>query len=244
MDLQIVMRTARRVDGLVNYLRTTLVFLGQQGIPAERIHVFPTAVDLSWVPIDAKRRCTLHVPDRDYRSTENMGVMLSQAPPCDWVLALEDDLRPCADFLGSASRWIEVHMAAHRLATFFAVSVTPQMVSAAQRQESSVPVPMPKWNSSVAVAMRWEDARACGRWVLDHAPTWRVGPGFESWATHRGSDKMLAAWHQEAYPDLPDGLASVPCLVQHEGRVSSLRGLGRFGYVRAPVFTGRAWGAA
>lgn len=240
-DIQIVMRTVdRRIED--SYLANTVAALKRQGVPAERIHLFPTAPGLRYINEATRSACTLHVPARTYRATENMGIALLGAPPCEWVLHLEDDVKLCADFLGSVSRWIDAHVnESHRLLTFFTPDHRP-MREAVRNQQAAFTFPLEKWASAVAVAMRGEDAEPCGRWILDKAPTWRVGPNYPPWATHRGSDKMLAAWQVQAYPDVREALGSCPCFVQHLGKVSSLRSLGHFKYVQAPVYTGLAWG--
>lgn len=173
-----------------------------------------------------------------------MGIALLSAPKCDWVLHLEDDVRPCQDFLGSVGRWLQVCTTErHRLATFFAISIAKELIIATGQGIPAIEFPLGQWTSSVAAAIRWEDAQLCGAWILENAKTWRVGPEFPDWARYRGADKMLAAWQQVAYPELPDAVASAPCLVEHEGNVSSLSRFGRFRFVKAPVFTGQAWGS-
>ena len=238
-DYQIVMRTVDR--GTTNYLTNTIASLADQGVPPERIHLFPTAPNIRYISPRTLRRCTLHAPARQYRATENMGVALLGAPQCAWVIHLEDDVRLCADFVGSASRWLDAHATeAHRLFTFFAPDarlIRPSIVL----RRPTFQFPIEKWASAVAVAMRGADAGPCGRWILDAAPTWRVGPSYPPWANHRGSDKMLAAWQAQAYPDVREALGSCPCFVQHLGKVSSLSRFGRFRYVTAPVFDGLAW---
>lgn len=240
LNLQIVIRAIDRRPS--NYLSSTVAGLHGQGIPADRIHVFPTAPPTHWIDALTRGRCTVHEPARAYRATENMGIALAGAPSCDWVVHLEDDVRICQDFLGSVSRWIEAHAKGDtRLVSFFTPSIRREMLSAFGRV-SALPFTLHRWTSSVCVALRYEDAQACGAWILEHAGTWRVGPGFASWATHRGADKMIAAWQAVAYPSCDLALASVPCLVEHVGRTSSLKSLGRFPFVQAPIYTGRAWG--
>lgn len=245
MDLRIVMRTLDR-QIRPSYLARTVTHLRRQGIQPDQLHVYPTDPVISWIEPAIRVACTLHRPARKYRATENMGIALRDAPACDWVLHLEDDVRPCADLLGSITRWIEAHVTEdHRLLTFFAPSLKHPMHRAVKAETAVLPCPLPDaWTSGVAVALRWSDAQACGQWILDHAATWRTGPQYPAWAKHRGADKMIAAWHAEAYPMIHEGLASVPCFVEHEGQLSSLRRFGRFGFVKAPVFTGRAWGIA
>lgn len=243
-DLQIVMRTMNR--GIApSYLQRTIARCAAQLIPADRIHVFPTAPDVRWIDVKTRTRCTVHVPARTYTAPENMGVALSEAPACEWVIHLEDDIRPCLDVLPSMARWVATYMTADdRLASFFTPGHPELMQAVAHAGASSMSLPLTGWNSAVALAMRWEDAIACGAWITAQAPTWRLGQGFQRWAHLRGADKMIAAWHQHAYPQLPNALASVPCFVEHEGQVSSLRHLGSFKYVKAPIFTGQSWGLA
>jgi hypothetical protein len=239
-DFQIVIRAIDRAP--MAYLSSTVAGLHGQGIPKDRIHVFPTAPGTSWIDRLTRGRATVHEPARLYRATENMGIALGGAPACEWVIHLEDDARICRDFLGSVGRWIDAHVNdGVRLVSFFTPSIRRQMQLAAG-QVSALSFPLDRWTSSVCVALRGPDAAAAGPWILATAPTWRVGPNFPSWATHRGADKMIAAWQRVAYPTVPNALASVPCLVQHVGRTSSLRRLGRFEFVQAPVFTGEPWG--
>lgn len=240
-DLQIVIRAVDRRP--IHYLSTTIAGLHYQGIEADRIHVFPTAPGTAWIDKLTRGRCVVHEPARIYRATENMGIALSGAPPCEWVIHLEDDVKVCQDFVGSISRWIDAHVdASTRLVSFFTPSIRRQMIAAhASGSISAIPFPLDRWCSSVCAAIRSDDARRCGPWILEHAATWRTGPGFAAWATHRGADKMIAAWQAEAYPEIPTALASVPCLVEHVGRQSSLSRLGRFAFVQAPVFTGKPW---
>lgn len=240
-DLQIVIRTCERGP---NYLSSTVAGLHGQEIPKDRIHVFPTNPHTRWIDALTRGRATVHEPARAYKATENMGIALSSAPACEWVIHLEDDVRICQDFLGSVSRWLNRYaLGSTRLYSFFTPSIRREMLSA-YPSVSALAFRLDRWTSSVCVALRYEDAQACGRWILEHADTWRVGPQFQEWANKRGADKMIAAWQAVAYPASDLALASVPCLVQHVGRVSTLKHLGRFGFVEAPVFTGQAWGAS
>src|SRR5690606_2064806 len=144
------------------------------------------------------RGCIVHAPARAYKATENMGIALLGAPACDWVLHLEDDVKPCADLIGSVTRWLEQH--AHegvRLTSFFTPSIKKaDMRAAHDAGATALPFPTTRWASAVAFAMRWTDAQACGQWILDHASTWRVGPDYPTWANARGADRMVGAWHQ------------------------------------------------
>lgn len=241
MEIQYVMRTVDR--GIrPTYLQNTIGHLHRQGIPRERIHVCPTMPDLGWIDPTTAGRCTLHEPDRRYSAPENMGITLLAAPRCDWVVQLEDDIKPCNDFAGSIDRWLTKYAGDYRLISFFVVTIRRDIVRAAAVGRGCVPFPLDQWASSCAIAMRWDDARACGAWIAEHASTWRTGNGFPVWANSRGADKMLAAWQAEAYPLTKYAAASAPCLVEHEGKISSLKGLGRFPYCRAALFTGQAWG--
>ena len=244
MTLSIVMRTASRRGG-PDYLTRTLRQIAGQRVPPSQVHLFPTAPDVRMTP-EARGACTVHAPDRAYRATENMGVALLGAPPCDWVLHLEDDVKPCRDLIGSVTRWLSMHAREDvRLVSFFTPSIKAVTMREAHASGvSALAFPITRWTSAVAFAMRWADAQACGRWILDHADTWRVGPDYPEWANARGADRMVGAWHEATYPHITEALTSVPCLVEHIGHISTLRGLGRFGFVKAPLFVGQAWNRA
>jgi hypothetical protein len=172
-------------------------------------------------------------------ATENMGIALGAAPKCDWVLHLEDDVTPCREFLPSVMRWIERH--ARETARLVSFYLTPRMAAGALRSPGVRAFPVPSFQAAQAFALRWDDAQACSQWIAAHAPTWRVGPAWPGWAHKRGSDRMVAAWHQAAYAEIADGIASDPCFVEHEGQVSSLRAIKAFRFHRAAVFTGEPW---
>lgn len=243
MRLAILMRTADRGAGR-NYVASTMKQLREQGVGADTIHLFPTSQELKWLPVGARESCVCHVPPKSYTATENMGVCLSNAPDADWVIHLEDDVRICHDFMGSVERWIQAHADPYLIASFFTPQSPEAMGKAMHEGAPAVVLPVGKLNSAVALALRPADARACGAWITSAAPAWRTGSGYPAWAHRRGADKMIAAWHQSAYPFQPNLIAAVPDFVQHEGSVSNLRGLGSFRYVRSTRFTGQAWGTA
>src|SRR5690606_15447431 len=64
VTLQIVMRTASRRGG-PDYLTRTMRNLGRQRVPAELVHLFPTAPDTR-VTMEARRGCIVHAPARAY----------------------------------------------------------------------------------------------------------------------------------------------------------------------------------
>jgi hypothetical protein len=240
MTVEVIMTTADRrgrLQGLggaipaQNYVGQTLMALAAQGV---RPHVFPTHKDTRWLgpllsglPVQPH----LHVPARHLNRIENGAAAMLGAPPCDWVLHLEDDIEPCSDLMGSVTRWLTKHAREDRRIVLFWSRDTYEAV------DGPADHPSGKLFGAVAVALRRPDALAFGEWVTRHARRWRSGT-----ARIRGFDKMLRQWHQQQYPDLPFISASVPSLVQHIGRASSLSHLQPHGdFWQSPSFTGAAY---
>lgn len=225
MTVRIVMTTADR-GAAHNYLAETLRLLGAQ---AAAVDLFPTDPDVRWI---GQTPGPIHVPTRTLTRIENGGRALLDAPPCDWVVHLEDDVRPCRDFLPSVARFLDrFERPDRKLVLLWSRDRYPGRSSAPDH-------PIDLLFGAVAVAMRRADALALGAWALEHAPTWRTGE-----ARLRGFDKMMAAWHRARYPYIKALTAARPSLVQHVGRTSSLAHLKpRGGFWQSPTFTGEAFG--
>lgn len=240
MTVGVVMTTADRVgrrQGIgerlpaQNYIGRTLEALSAQGIAP---HLFPTNRDVRWLePILAPLSVApvLHIPARPLNRIENGVTALLGAPACEWVLHLEDDVQPCADVLGSVTRWLTRHAREdRRIALFWSKDEYAAVDGVGDH-------PRDQLFGAVAVAMRRSDALDCGDWIARHARRWRSGT-----ARLRGFDKLIRAWHRDRYPDLPAVSASVPSLFQHIGKSSSLSHLyPRGGFWTSPTFTGAAY---
>lgn len=241
MTISVVMTTADRRgrrQGIgepvpaQNYVGRSLAALAEQGA---RPHLFATDPDVRWLraivaPLPVPPH--LHVPVRPLNRIENGAAAMLGAPPCDWVLHLEDDVQPCADALGSVARWLKQHARTDRRIVLFWSRDTYAGVDGAADHPSG------RLFGAVAVALRREDALDFGDWVTRHARRWRSGT-----ARLRGFDKMLRQWHQQRYPENPFISASVPSLFQHIGKASSLSHLYPHGdFWTSPTFTGAVYG--
>ncbi len=243
MTVGVVMTTANRTHArqgigtgapLQNYVGTTLAALAAQGVAP---HLFATAPNIKWLrpflaELPSDCRPELHVPTRLLSRIENGAAAMLGAPECDWVLHLEDDVRPCADALGSVRRWLAHHAREdRRLVLFWSRDTYPGAVDVGDH-------PRDQLFGAVAVALRRDDALDFGAWVKRHARRWRSGT-----ARLRGFDKMLRAWHRDRYPDHLSIAASVPSLFQHIGEDSSLSHLWPHatGCWTSPHFTGAAY---
>ncbi len=239
MKIGVVMTTANRIHAKQgigstvasrNYVGATLRDLLAQGVTP---HVFATSPNVKWLrPLMAGLpESHLHLPSRPLNRIENGAAAMLNVPACDWVLHLEDDVQPCADVLGSISRWLSRHARDDRRIVLF---------WAREAHVGAVDVddhPRDLLFGAVAVAMRRADALDFGQWVVSHARRWRSGT-----ARLRGFDKMMRAWHKQTYPDIPAVSASVPSLFQHMGKDSSLSHLWPHGsFWTSPTFTGEAY---
>ncbi len=227
MTIATVMTTADRTPK-TNYVGPTVRRCLGAGLQPT---LFATDPDMRWLhrlfPLE---EVEIRVPSRHLNRVENGARALYDAPLADWVLHLEDDVIPCDDAAGSVQRWLARHARAdRRIVLFWSHDAYPSIGVGDHSIERRF--------GAVAVAMRHADAVACGQWCRQQAPTWRSGT-----ARLRGFDKMIAAWHRVAYPQVAAVSVSLPNLFQHDGRESSLSHLlphGRF--EQSPTFTGEAY---
>jgi hypothetical protein len=219
--------TADRGPGR-NYLAETIRALAAQGITP---HVFATSPDVRWLADLRPELPCLHVPLRRLTRIENgAALMLATYGEAEWLVHLEDDVAPCADVAGSVTRWLERHAREDRRVV---LCWSAEPYAAAPVADHPVTQPF----GAVAFAIRTRDARRFGTWAQRHAATWRSGS-----RRRRGFDKMLACWHQAAYPAIPMVSATVPSLFQHLGRESSLRHLAPASrWQESPTYTGAAY---
>lgn len=227
MTIATVMTTANRAPKR-NYVQGTVRRCLNAGLSPI---VFATDPDVRWLrQLFPLEEIDIRIPPRRLTRIENGAAALLGVPDCDWVLHLEDDVQPCADAGGSVDRWLTRYAREdRRLVLFWSHDAYP---SVGMGDHSIV-----RRFGAVALAMRRADAIACGTWCLAHASTWRSGT-----ARLRGFDKMIAAWHRDAYPEVPAVSVSLPSLFQHLGRESSLSHLAPSGaFEISPHFTGAAW---
>lgn len=235
MRLALSMRTADRSPKR-NYVAGTLGRLIRQGVDPASVHLCATSPDVRWLePIVAECPVTLHVPDRVLRPNANGLQQIAVVDPesYDWILLLEDDLKFCADFLGSVRRWIARHARPDRhVYRFFGFSHPPAHAEAYD-------VPLVRLRASQAVALRRDDALDFLAWGTAHLTSWRrlapwggspADPGI-AW------DKFIACWALTRWPNRP-GVISHPHFVQHVGDDSSLH---RYGARNDRPFAGEAW---
>lgn len=231
MTLAWALTTADRGPGR-NYVGRTLTALQAQGLDPD---VFATSPDVAWLEreLEVLALARLHVPPRRLSRIENgVALMTADYGAADWLVHLEDDVVPCADLAGSLTRWLTRHARTDRR-----VVLCWSADAYATAPVADHPITRPF--GAVAFALRTRDARRFGTWARAHVRTWRSGS-----RRLRGFDKMLACWHQAAYPRIPAVSATVPSLVQHIGRESSLQHLAPASrWQESPTYTGAAFDA-
>ncbi len=224
MVIDFAMTTADR-SPRHNYLGATLAALRDQNIyPC----VFPTSPDIDWLPANTPR---VFRPVRHLNRVENGARLFCEMPVCDWVVHLEDDIAPCADLRGSVARWLTAHARDNRRIVLLWSAERYDVRGAVADHAAD------RLFGAVGVAMRYTDARDFGAWAWRTAPVWRSGS-----RRKRGFDKMMAAWHRVRYPNIRSVSATVPSLIQHLGRESSLDHLEpKTRWQDSPTFTGAAY---
>lgn len=133
---------------------------------------------------------------------------LAADPSADYLLFLEDDLAPCADFFGSVRRWLADHPRTQTdpLCTFY----TPYVETATHAPAWEYP--LLKYYASCAVAIHrshWPHLLDCLPWLID-------------WTTGQHFDLLLKVWAQIRCPAVTTVLGAAPDFVDHVGHQSSL----------------------
>lgn len=235
MSLLVTIRTADR-SPKKNYLGRTVRALLEQGYEP---HIYPTDADMRWLNVELEGFPQLSVHPPWYRSTPNENgirqVSLLDTVVADWLLMLEDDIEVCADFIGSVSRWLTDHAdPAIHVYRLHALPQTPLK----RIGPAAALAPLREMRGSQAVALRAEDARLFAAWATAHPKDWRPKSApFQQWPD-RGFDKLIGYWALQQWPDQPDGLVSLPMLVNHLGRESMLH---THGLRNDAHFAGASW---
>lgn len=220
MSITFAIRTACRARK--NYLWQTVRSLISAGVEPTRIHVFPTSPDVLWLGHElCGQGVPLHVPSAPRSPNEN-GVALVlalAATPADWLLMLEDDVTVCADFEGSALRWLD----AHATPTVHVYRFCAFGNRVARHKEYSE-YPLREQRGSQAIALRAEDAFDFGQWATEHHEVWR--PPLAPFQNQRttGFDKLVGYWALSRWPAQKVGYVSEPHFVKHVGLEGSMHG--------------------
>lgn len=237
MRLVFTIRTADRSPKR-NYLGLTVRSLTNraQDFPLEDLHIFPTDPDVAWlhreldVPWLERDWSGLpvvrvHVPDHRCTPNEN-GIRQYRVDvfnPGAWIVMLEDDLEVCADFYGSVERWLADHDdPAIHVYRLFALPGTPLR----RVGRAAALAPLREMRGSQAIALRLWDALTFAAWATDHPKNWRPKDAPFQDRPDRGFDKLIGYWALQQWPDQPNGLVSLPMLVNHIGRESVLHSHG------------------
>jgi hypothetical protein len=200
--LLIAMTTADRSPG-ASYVGATLRALAAQGVPRDVLHVFPTDPSTAWLEQQARGvAVTVHCPARRLTRNENGLAAMTGLPRCDWVLHLEDDLVFCAEFVDRVLRWLDQQADGHRGYNLCPLSSPPRPPAGSAWEEPR------EANGAMAIALRWSDAHAFGRWAVTRLKTWRLGRS-TPWRVC-GFDVLVREWTGPL-------LASMPALAQHVG---------------------------
>jgi hypothetical protein len=208
-----------------NYLGATVRGLLEAGVDPRDLHLFPTAPDIRWMDrelVDLPP-IHLHVPDARVSPNAN-GIRQVEAldwSDDDWLAMLEDDLvmaprpRLIAWLVNNTTAAIHVYR-------WFALPGTPLL----KVGPDAALAPLKEMRGSQAVVLRALDAWAFHDWATAHPRDWRPkGAPFQD-RPDRGFDKLLGYWALQQWPDQPNGLVSVPMLVNHVGRESLLHSHG------------------
>lgn len=223
-QLAITIRTADR-SPRQNYLGGTLRRLHEQGVDLSTVHVCFTDPDIEWAEAEWRGlpRPQCHVPMSRLGANLNglAQIEAGLATGAAWILALEDDLEFCADFVPSVNAWLADHARADRhVFRFFGFSPAPKGASAFD-------CPLPKLRGSQAIALRAEDAADFVAWGHRHAHDWVKRTSWRSPGANPliAFDKFVAAWALERWPGVP-GVLSHPHFVNHIGNQSSIHSRG------------------
>lgn len=208
-----------------NYIGGTLKRLHQQGVDLASVQVCFTSPDLGWFDAELRGlpRPTCHVPAEKLGPNLNglAQIEAGLATGAEWIIALEDDLEFCADFVSSVTAWLQDHARADRhVFRFFGFANAPRGVSAYDW-------PLEKLRGSQAIAFRRADALDFVQWGNQHAHDWVGRVKWRSPTTNPliAFDKFVAAWSLERWPGVP-GVMSSPHLVNHVGDQSSIHSRG------------------
>lgn len=220
VEFGVMVRTVDRASQK-NYLAETLAsfdrsIAGHPEIPYE-LHLFDSgSPDPSWL---AGLPGIHHFPGK--KLTPNMNAVAQMrgiaAIDCDWALFLEDDIIFCADFLGSADRWLSQY-ATPDIHIYSFYTPYSEVLQAFKRGEGAWAYPISGFYGTQCLALRREDALSAAEGIEKLALKWHSSKGY---------DLMIKAWAKETWPMQRNFLASAPSFVQHIGVESSISS-GRF----------------
>lgn len=237
-QLVITIRTADRTPKR-NYLWRTMRMLLDQGVKPSGLHLFPTDPHVAWLgrELDGRQAVPVHVPEA--RCTPNANgirqVSVLDTDDANWILLLEDDVEPCADFYGSVTGWLCDHAdPAIHVYRLHALPGTPLR----RVDPAAALAPLREMRGSQAVALRAADARLFAAWATAHHKNWRPKDAPFQNRPDRGFDKLIGYWALAQWPDQPDGLVALPMLVNHIGRDSVLH---THGLRNDAHFAGASW---
>lgn len=235
----LTIRTANRAPKR-NYLGATVRALLAGGCDPSALHLFPTHPDVRWMDreLAGLPAVPIHVPDTVRTSNANgiAQVAALDAMDAEWIGLFEDDVEPCADLLGSLTRWLADH--AEPALHVYRLSALPGTPTRRYAPHADL-FPLREMRGSQAVILRAEDARRFVEWATTHATSWRPADApYQDHPLTRGLDKLIGYWALATWPDQPSGLLSRPMLVRHIGRESSLYS---HGVMNDRAFAGTTW---
>ncbi len=238
VPLLLTIRTANRAPKR-NYLGATVRAFLAAGCDPALIHVFPTA-DVRWLTqeLSGLPEIAVHAPE-SVRTPNGNGIAQVSAldeMDAEWIGLLEDDIEPCADIMGSLTRWLWAHAdPAVHVYRVFALPGTPIR----RHGKHAGTFPLREMRGSQAIFLRAADARSFAAWATAHATNWRPKDApYQDHPQTRGFDKLVGYWALATWPDQHDGLISDPMMVRHVGRESSMYS---HGVANDRAFAGAEW---
>ncbi len=208
-----------------NYIGGTLKRLHAQGVDLASVQLCFTAPDVAWFEGELRNlpRPACHVPAEKVGPNLNgiRQIEAGLAMGAEWIIALEDDLEFCADFIPSVTAWLQDHARADRhVFRFFGFANAPGGVAAYDW-------PLEKLRGSQAIALRAADAADFVQWGRQHLTDWVGRVKWRKPTTNPliAFDKFVAAWALERWPEVP-GVMSSPHFVNHVGDQSSIHSRG------------------
>jgi hypothetical protein len=219
MRLAFSIRTADRAPDK-NYVGATVRALLKQGVDPMRVHVCATKPDPAWLLSELQASpVQVHFPARRLTPNENGLAQIRAVAPdaCDWLVLLEDDLGFCADFEGSAQRWlIRFARPDRHVYRFFGFNLQPNGTAAYDW-------PLAGLRGSQAVVLRMADALDFAAWGETHLTDWiaLASPERRPSDPSHSFDKFLATWALQRWPKQP-GVMSHPLFVRHVGAHSTI----------------------
>lgn len=187
--------------------------LVDSGSPDPRAH-YATQV-APYLPADREitHDCCAAGGRRTHNVNANRAAELAAAINAEWTLFCEDDIAVCSRFLESALGWLEDHFDQRWL--LYALGCPyDQTVHALHRGETSWLYPIEAFYGTQCVAVHRTHLAHMAEWLQQH-------PKYQGWGD-RHHDLNLHDWAADRNPSETYFLASVPSLVQHTGRESTL----------------------